>query len=111
MLKDFEIVTTSTSPYQKEFVSNFEHKTAPVYAMQFHAEKPLFEWVENDNINHSRENVRAMQFFADFMVDEASVSNHKFSNATDEYYSLIYNYSPQYSEKYSSFDQIYWFGE
>lgn len=76
--------------------------------MQFHAEKPQFEW-PNENINHGRDAIRAMQFFSNFLVDEASKSNHTFRNASVLNDALIYNWSPVYSIQWSSFDQIYYF--
>lgn len=65
----------------------------------------------DQNINHSRPNVRAMQWFANFAVDEASKSQHVFPSESELDTQLIYNYCPQFSIGYSSFDQLYFFHE
>ena len=51
-----------------------------------------------------------MQYFAQFFVNEARKSNHKYPSYEAEYKALIYNYNPIYSEDIvSDFEQIYVF--
>ena len=107
-LKNYRAVSTSVSPLGGEFVSMLESKTFPLYAMQFHAEKPLFEW-PNERINHSSDAVEAMSWLSRFMGTELRKSNHAFSSPELESAALIYNYSPDYSSTYSTFMQVYFF--
>ena len=78
--------------------------------MQFHAEKPQFEWNPAEQINHSYESILAMQYYSNFIVSQARKSNHKFPSEQTLYNTLIYNYDPVYSEKYiADFEQMYCF--
>jgi hypothetical protein len=108
LLAEFRVLSTSVSPGGKEFVSTFEGTTMPLYAMQFHAEKPIFEW-PNEQINHSRDNVAAMSYFSHFVGVEASKNSHAFSSKKAEQDSLIYNYAPVPSIGFSTFEQVYFF--
>jgi gamma-glutamyl hydrolase len=94
-----------------EFVSTFECIDAPVYAMQFHAEKPLWEWNPTEAINHSPHAIDAMQYFVRFFGREARKSQHTFASQTLLYSQLIYNYAPMYTQHLiSDFEQCYVFG-
>jgi len=107
-LSGYRALTTSVSPNGKKFVSTFESIDFPLYCMQFHAEKPLFEWAL-ENINHSEENIVAMGFLSHFLGAEARKSGHTFPSVEALNRSLIYNYNPVFSNGFSSFDQIYFF--
>ncbi len=37
-----------------------------MYGIQWHAEKPLFEWYADEVINHTPDAIVAMQYMADF---------------------------------------------
>jgi len=80
------------------FASVMEGINYPVYGVQFHPERNAFEWNVHENIDHSREAIRASQYFGDFFVDEARKNNHKFSSDKSEKDALIYNYAPFFSE-------------
>lgn len=106
----YNILSNNLDLQGKEFISTFEGKKYPIYGMQWHAEKPQFEWNPKSSINHSKESIQANQYFARFLVDEARKSLHHFSSDAEEYSSLIYNYSPIYSRLMtSSFEQVYVF--
>jgi len=80
------------------FASVMEGKNYPVYGVQFHPERNAFEWNVHENIDHSRQAIRASQYFGDFFVDEARKNDHKFSSKKNEKDALIYNFAPFYSE-------------
>lgn len=107
-LNTFVPLATSVSPQGKTFVAAFESTTYPLYAMQFHAEKSVFEW-PNEQIDHSTEAVAAMSWFLRFLGSEARKSFHSFSSKETEAANLIYNWSPDYSIGYCSFEQVYYF--
>jgi len=104
----YRILATSVDKKGKEFVANWESINFPIYGMQFHAEKPQFEWNVGEVINHSEDSISANSWFGRFFVNEARKSNHQFDNAQQESEYLIYNYSPIYSESIDSdFEQVY----
>ncbi|EDW95465.1 gamma-glutamyl hydrolase A [Drosophila yakuba] len=92
-----------------EFISTVEHIKYPFYGVQFHPEKPLYEFTKK-TIPHTGAAVLSGQFFADFFVNEARKSNQSFSNATEQARTLIYNYKPEYTSILgSSYIQQYLF--
>jgi len=93
-----------------EFISTWEGINYPVFAIQWHAEKNIFEWNPQEAINHSFDGIVAMQYFSNFLVQQARMSSHKFESYTEEFNSLIYNYKPTYTEAIDpSFEQCYIF--
>ncbi|KAH8380530.1 hypothetical protein KR009_011208 [Drosophila setifemur] len=92
-----------------EFISTMEHQKYPFYGVQFHPEKPLYEFTKT-SIPHTDAAVLSGQFFADYFVNEARRSTQSFSNATEQARSLIYNYNPEYTSILgSSYMQQYLF--
>lgn len=58
----YKVLSTNVDAHNKTFVSTIEARTSPVYAAQWHPERPQFEWREPpDPINHSSEAIDAMQ--------------------------------------------------
>ncbi|EAA11416.4 AGAP006670-PA [Anopheles gambiae str. PEST] len=95
-----------------EFISTIEHKSYPFYGIQFHPEKNIYEWIQNKNISHTANAVRAAQFFADFFIAEARKSDHSFPNEATLEKHVIYNYQPTFTGlQRSSFEQCYMFQE
>jgi len=92
-----------------EFVSSFEDKQFPFYAVQFHPEKNVYEWGTREGHNampHTAEAIRTANYFSQFFVNEARRSNHTATNAvlTD----LIYNF-PVNATQNTTFTQTYFF--
>lgn len=93
-----------------EFVSTIEHRYYPFYGVQFHPEKNIYEWVRNKNISHTNHAVKAAQYFADFFVEEARKSEHKFKDAKTQDQYVIYNFPASFTgAKGSAFEQCYLF--
>jgi len=106
----YDVLSVNYDRKGKEFISTMEGQKYPVYAMQWHAEKNQFEWDPNEVINHSPDAIYAMEYFSQFLVDEARNSNHSFHNAAIEMKSLIYNYPVLYSAPLiPNFQQAYVF--
>jgi len=76
-----------------------EAREYPVYAVQFHPERSLFEWDPSEAIDHSFQTVLIMQQFANSFVYEARKSPHRFPSSDDEFDSLIWNDQIIYSYK------------
>ncbi|KAH8416334.1 hypothetical protein KR222_008625, partial [Zaprionus bogoriensis] len=94
-----------------EFVSSLEHIKYPFYGVQFHPEKPLYEFVSS-SVPHTASAVRSSQYFADFFINEARRNPHNFLNATEQKRALIYNYNPKYTSLIGSgFIQQYIFSD
>jgi len=106
----FEVLSTNYDEYGQEFISAWEGIGYPMFGIQWHAEKPQFEWNAYEEINHSRDAIYSMSYFSQFLIDQARRSHHYYKNFTEEYNSLIYNYNPVYSQAQSQdFEQIYIF--
>merc|ERR1712046_419945 len=70
------VLSTNMDRKGVEFISSVEGITAPIYAVQYHPEKNIFEWgtydsgVPYDVINHGPHAVSAAQSLANFFVAE-----------------------------------------
>lgn len=109
--KNYTIVSTSFDREKDdEYISTVEHKRLPIYGTQWHPEKNSFEWAFS-SIPHSREAIRAAQYFANFFVEKARQNNIRYSTAESRTFPLIYNYKPTYIRLLykSSFQQCYFF--
>jgi len=67
----YNILATNVDRKKKEFISLWEGIDYPVYGMQWHAEKPQFEWNPKEVINHSSDAIKAMQYFSDFFGESS----------------------------------------
>mmetsp|Transcript_27625 Transcript_27625/g.42265 ORF Transcript_27625/g.42265 Transcript_27625/m.42265 type:complete len:376 (-) Transcript_27625:148-1275(-) len=74
----FDVIATSFDGNGREFVSVIEAKSYPFYGVQFHPEKPNFEYstypgtdIPVYSINHSEDAVEVMFRLAKFFVSEA----------------------------------------
>jgi gamma-glutamyl hydrolase len=104
----FSVLSTNYDVKGREFISTWEGLTYPMYGIQWHAEKPQFEWNADEDINHDTEAIQAMSYFSRFFIDQARRSHHHYKNYTEEYNSLIYNFNPVYTEASDpDFEQIY----
>ncbi|XP_065202014.1 gamma-glutamyl hydrolase-like [Planococcus citri] len=96
-LPDNWIVTsTSTSSKGIEFIASVEHKRYPFYGVQFHPEKPAYEWKPGQNIPRGEKIVTANRYFYDHLVYVAKSNYHTFATAKEETDSLIYNYPARF---------------
>jgi len=92
----YSVLSTNVDRQNLPFISTIEGRVVPVYGTQWHPERNQFEWSTGLNINHSPDAIHAMQYMADFFVDEARRNTHSFSNDTLENQWLIYNWNPIY---------------
>jgi len=96
--KFWNILSTNEDSDGVEFISTIEAQDYPFYGTQFHPEKNQFEWAEKyPNIPHSREAIQVGQYFGEYFIEQARMSNHKFESRSEEEKYLIYNYQPFYS--------------
>ena len=95
----FKVLSTNKDRQGVEFISTIESYNYPIYGSQWHPEKNPFEWgqtngIPNEAINHSPEAILIAQYSANFFVQQARHSNHKYDNPIDEQAALIENYAP-----------------
>lgn len=105
----YDIAATSQDDNGLTFIASIEARNYPIWGLQFHPEKPLYEW-NKKFIPHSYDVIDASQYFADFLVAQARRSGHTFSSQTQEDKYLIYNYQPIFTRNVTTgFEQCYFF--
>ncbi|XP_056155611.1 gamma-glutamyl hydrolase [Lampris incognitus] len=107
-LKRFYKILSTNTDGRVEFVSTVEANDFPIYGTQWHPEKNAFEWTR-PYIPHSPAAIKTTFYMADFLVNEARKSLHRFGSEEEEKKVLIYNFSPVYTGKKSAFEQVYYF--
>ncbi|CAI2374457.1 unnamed protein product [Moneuplotes crassus] len=75
----------------KPIVSTVEAFNYPIIAVQYHPEKNLFDFW-NQNIPHTRKAQQFTEDFAFIFIDECKKNSHKFSSYNEEVSALIGNY-------------------
>lgn len=101
----YALISTSEDRNGLPFVSSVEALKYPIYAVQYHPERSLFEWDSTEQIDHSASTIAIMQYFGRFFVNEARQNSHAYPSADAEHDALIYNYSPIYTAKLFGFDE------
>eukprot|EP01137_Pigoraptor_chileana_P007983 Opistho-2@54269 len=86
----YDILSTNVAPNGIEFVSTMESKKYPIYGVQWHPEKPQFEWSPVKNFDHSLAAIDAVEHLADFFVNEARKSHRRFPTIKEETEALVY---------------------
>ena len=94
----FRVISTNKDRNDRPFASTMEGKNVPVYGVQWHPERPQFEFRDDPahrTIPHNIHAVISMHTFASFFVNEARKNDHKFSDSQEELTRLLYNNVPQ----------------
>jgi gamma-glutamyl hydrolase len=89
----------SADSNDNKFITIFEAFKYPFYGVQFHPEKPPFEFVtksKQHHIPHSREAIAVSRYFADFFVQQAQYNGHLIDRELMDK-NLIYAYNPMYT--------------
>lgn len=93
-LKNFwDVTATSQMPNGTHFVASIEAKNYPIFATQFHPEKPSELWVDGDNINHSWESIRMQEHFSELFVSMTRANANSYGNFTETMPHLVSNYN------------------
>lgn len=50
---NYKIIATSIGDDNTEFISIFEHSKYPIYAVQFHPERTIYEMIEQHDLHRS----------------------------------------------------------
>eukprot|EP00127_Corallochytrium_limacisporum_P007405 Clim_evm8s251 gene=Clim_evmTU8s251 len=106
----WNLVSTSSDRDGAEFISTIEAKDYPVWAVQWHPEKPQFEWKPWGQINHDTDTVAAMQYMTNFFIGEARKNKNHFDSVQQLDKFLIYNYIPTFGGQVNpAFMEVYVF--
>lgn len=84
-------------------------KNYPFYTSQFHPEKNPFEW--RVDANRSLTSIEVVQLLSNNFVAKARLSPNRYSNPSNLYRELIYNYRSRIAPDTSTFQEIYEFME
>lgn len=97
----YDVLSTNRDRNGRPFVSSMEAKSVPVFATQYHPERPQFEFRTDPahrSIPHTTHAVASMHALATFFVGETKKNGHRFEDAMEESTRLIYNDTPQGAE-------------
>ena len=93
----FNVLSVNKDRKGKPFASTIEAQKYPIYGVQWHPERPQFEWgtdgTTTDPINHDMHAILCSQYIANFYIAEARKNNNSFPSIKEETSSLIYNYA------------------
>ncbi|CAD8105104.1 unnamed protein product [Paramecium primaurelia] len=101
----FRITGTNQDIKGQTFIASMQGKQYPVYGVQYHPEKNIFEW--KVSAPHSYLAVKVSANHIDAFVNQARLNNHQF-NAEQLNKAVIYNFKTV-QEKNASFVQVYFF--
>ena len=90
----FDVLSTNEDRAGRTFVSSTEAKGAPIYTVQFHPEKPAFEYYPAYAIPHTDHAIHANAWCARFFVNESRRNSRGFASVDDENAALVYNTAP-----------------
>ena len=105
----YHILAIDHDQQDMEYISIIEGVEYPFFGVQFHPEKPLFEFVNREHhcrIPHHESAIQTGLYFANFFVNECRKSQHVF-NMHDYRDHLIYNFQADYTIDYENFEQMY----
>eukprot|EP01132_Coremiostelium_polycephalum_P008584 gene8584-10562_t len=110
LYSSFNVLSYNYDLNGKLFISTIESKDYPIYGVQWHPEKPIFEWKNTINtVSHSFEGIIANQYTSNFFVNECRKNFNNFTDKNLEQNSLIYNFNPIMTFNISTFEQCYIF--
>ncbi|ERL92913.1 hypothetical protein D910_10218 [Dendroctonus ponderosae] len=110
LLDSWRIISTNKDANGLEFISAIEHRSYPIYGVQFHPEKNQFEFNKGKGFPHSSDSIKVAQYFANFFVNETRRNHNGFSNDTAEAEALIYQFCPRYTGLTNGYyEQLYVF--
>jgi gamma-glutamyl hydrolase len=94
----FTPITLNTAPHNgsTQFVSAVEAKAANIHAVQFHPERPPYEF-SNDGIGHAPGDIAVSRFLADFVAKRLRMNNHSFDTPGQAEALMIENHPSSYS--------------
>lgn len=96
LAQEFEVLSTSVDRGGVEYVSTIEHKRYPFWGVQWHPEKPPFEFSDR-TIPKSHAAMSVSHYLADQFLDAARACPHAPASVEQELADVIYNYKPVFT--------------
>ncbi|KAL7676311.1 hypothetical protein ACOME3_002567 [Neoechinorhynchus agilis] len=93
---------------KRSYIAFAEARNWPFYAIQWHPEKPLFEW-SRDTLTRSRDSVKCAQYLINHFLDKAYQCTHKFK--LENFQLLSYTYHASFTATTSHFMECYIFDD
>ncbi|KJE91422.1 hypothetical protein CAOG_008619 [Capsaspora owczarzaki ATCC 30864] len=105
----FRVISTNLDRKGQPFVSTVEAFNYPIWGVQWHPERPLFEW--SDEVNRSLEAIQVGQFVSSFFIEETKRSPHRFPSQSAELAALVYQdpITYTYALTNGSYAQMYFY--
>eukprot|EP01100_Stratorugosa_tubuloviscum_P014317 TRINITY_DN758_c3_g1_i1.p1 TRINITY_DN758_c3_g1~~TRINITY_DN758_c3_g1_i1.p1 ORF type:complete len:356 (-),score=109.74 TRINITY_DN758_c3_g1_i1:132-1199(-) len=95
--KFFRLLSTNKDRNAKAFGSTIEAYDVPIFGTQWHPERNQFEWDLPEQLDHSLPALRAMQYLANFFVEQTRYNAHKFEIDAIEQHLLISHSCPTFT--------------
>ena len=103
----FLLIATNIAPTGEEFVSMYEHKEFPIWGVQWHPEKPAFEFGKGEKayFSHNFDAIELGNYVVQYFVEESRKHENRWTLPLDL---LSYNFKTKVLEN-ESFSDIYIF--
>ncbi|KNC86757.1 hypothetical protein SARC_01091 [Sphaeroforma arctica JP610] len=107
----FKVLSTNKDRVGAEFVSAFEARDFPIFGVQFHPEKNVFEFEKHHDTSHTASAISAALYMATEFINHARRNPNTFATEKGEYDALIYAHEPTrtYTQTGGHFEQMYFF--
>jgi len=89
----WDVTALSQMPNGTHFVASIEAKSYPIFATQFHPEKPSELWVDGYHVNHSWESIQIQEHFSKLFVGMARANKNTYGAYADYLKHDISNYT------------------
>lgn len=100
------IISTNTDPTTSaEFISSVEGNNMNLIALQWHAERPAYEF-SNDGVAHDIRTINVAQYVSRFIVEHLRLNNHSFASSAEAEAHMIEN-NPSVNQGFG--EVVYWF--
>eukprot|EP00697_Spironema_sp_BW2_P017805 gnl/Spiro4/9612_TR5101_c1_g1_i1.p1 gnl/Spiro4/9612_TR5101_c1_g1~~gnl/Spiro4/9612_TR5101_c1_g1_i1.p1 ORF type:complete len:388 (+),score=106.95 gnl/Spiro4/9612_TR5101_c1_g1_i1:31-1164(+) len=103
----FNLISSNVDRNGKAFISSLEGKNYPVYGVQWHPERSMFEWDPTEAADHSDMTIDVMAYIARFFVNETRRNLQHYPSYTAEINAVIENFPLKVM---ASGSQYYFFG-
>eukprot|EP01134_Creolimax_fragrantissima_P006050 CFRG6050T1 len=107
----FKVLSVNKDRQGISFVSAIEAREYPIFGIQFHPEKNLFEFQAHHDTSHTYNAISAALYLATEFIFHARHNPNRFSSVKDEFNALIYASEPTrtYIQTGGHFEQMYFF--
>ncbi|XP_075237241.1 gamma-glutamyl hydrolase A-like [Lycorma delicatula] len=105
--KEWRILSTNYDAHGIKFISSMENIVYPFAGVQFHPEKPAYEWNPIQHNPHNYLSILVNRYFYDWIVNVSKMNDHEFPSKAVEKKQLIYNYPVTYTPENYNLETYY----